>query len=306
MYRAKDQGRDCFQYYTREMTVQAQERLELETALRLAVERQEFELHYQPQVDLNSGLITGLEALIRWRHPSLGLVLPAQFIPLAEETGLISPIGEWALRTACAQAVAWHTSGHRQLSIAVNLSPRQFLQRDMASFVRDVLATTGLGAEFLELELTESLLMEDSGAAVESLRRLKAVGVGLSLDDFGTGYSSLRYLKRFPIDVVKIDRSFVCDVTSNADGASLTKTIIAMAKSLKLKTIAEGAETRAQLSFLRRNGCDAIQGYYFSRPLPVEDVVAFLSQGKSLQAAFNSDQSWYPVRRYARTRSGPA
>jgi len=296
MYRAKEHGRDCFQYYTREMTVQAQERLELETALRLAVERQEFELHYQPQVDLNSGTITGLEALIRWRHPSLGMVLPAQFIPLAEETGLIAPIGEWAMRTACAQAAVWHTSGHRQLSIAVNLSPRQFLQRDMVSFVRDVLATSGLPAECLELELTESLLMEDSSAVVESLRRLKAVGVGLSLDDFGTGYSSLRYLKRFPIDVVKIDRSFVCDVTSNADGASLTKTIIAMAKSLKLKTIAEGAETRAQLAFLKRNGCDAIQGYYFSRPLPVEEVVAFLSQGKTLETAFNDGRRWFQIR----------
>jgi diguanylate cyclase (GGDEF)-like protein len=282
MYRAKEQGRDNFQFYTQEMSVHAQQRVELETALRLAVERQEFELHYQPQVNLNTGRITGVEALIRWRHPTLGTVPPARFIGLAEETGLISPIGEWVLRTACAQAVAWHAAGYPQLSMAVNLSARQFRQSDMPQLVRHILIETGLAAEHLELELTESLLMKDSETIVQALRELKSIGVVLSLDDFGTGYSSLSYLKRFPIDIVKIDRAFVRDVTSNADGATLTRTIIAMAQSLKLKTVAEGVETKAQLNFLRRNGCDAIQGYYFSQPLLPDDMAVLLRDGKHI------------------------
>jgi diguanylate cyclase (GGDEF)-like protein len=289
MYRAKEQGRNGFQHYTREMSVQAQERVELESALCLALERQEFELHYQPQVDLNSGQITGVEALIRWHHPTLGMVSPLQFIPLAEETGLILAIGEWVLKTACAQAVAWHLAGYPQLSMSVNLSARQFRQHYMAGLVASALAETGLAAEYLVLELTESLLMKDSHTIVQALRELKAMGVVLSLDDFGTGYSSLSYLKRFPIDVVKIDRSFVHDVTSNVDGASLTKTIITMAQSLKLKTVAEGVETKAQLSFLKRNGCDSIQGYYFSRPLPANEMLVLLHEGKHIPAASMGD-----------------
>src|SRR6202521_65845 len=282
MYRAKEKGRDNFQFYTQEMSIHARQRVELESALRLAVERQEFELHYQPQVNLSTGQITGLEALIRWRHPTLGMLPPARFIGLAEETGLISLIGEWVLRTACAQAVAWHAAGYPNLSMAVNLSARQFRQRDMPELVRRILIETGLAAEHLELELTESLLMKDSETIVQALRELKMIGVLLSLDDFGTGYSSLSNLKRFPIDIVKIDRAFVKDVTSNADGATLTKTIIAMAQSLKLKTVAEGVETKAQLNFMRRNGCDAIQGYYFSHPLPRDDITVFLREGKHI------------------------
>ena len=307
MYRAKAQGRDCFQFYTREMTAQANERLELESALRLAMERREFELHYQPKVSLDSGRILGFEALVRWRHPTRGMVSPAQFIPLAEETGLISALGEWVLRTACAQAVAWHAAGYPHLSMAVNLSARQFQQRNIPELVRDVLSASGLGPERVELELTESLLMEDTGTVVGALRQLKEIGVVLSLDDFGTGYSSLSYLKRFPIDVVKIDRSFVCDVTSNADGASLARTIIAMAKSLKLKTVAEGVETKAQLDFLRRNACDAIQGYYFSKPLPATEALALLREGRHIPKADLDDQQDVPANGLtAREDEGPA
>jgi EAL domain-containing protein (putative c-di-GMP-specific phosphodiesterase class I) len=223
-----------------------------------------------------------VEALIRWQHPELGMVSPAHFIPMAEETGLIVPIGEWVLQTACAQAKAWHAAGHPSLSMSVNLSARQFRQHDIAETVRRVLAKTGLAAAHLELELTESLLIQDSETIVQALRDLKALGVTLSLDDFGTGYSSLSYLKRFPIDFVKIDRSFINDVTTSAHDASITKAIIAMAQSLRMKTIAEGVETQGQLTFLCASGCDAIQGYYFSRPLPANDIVDMLRDGKHL------------------------
>jgi diguanylate cyclase (GGDEF)-like protein/PAS domain S-box-containing protein len=282
MYRAKEEGRDGFQFYAREMGVRTQERVALETALRGALERQEFELHYQPQVDLKSGQIAGVEALIRWQHPELGMVSPARFIPLAEETGLIVPIGQWVLQTACAQAKAWHAAGYANLSMAVNLSARQFRQNDITETVRRVLADTGLAAEHLELELTETLLMQDSETVVKALRKLKAIGVILSLDDFGTGYSSLSYLKRFPIDNVKIDRSFIHEVTSNVDDAAITKAIIAMARSLNMKTIAEGVETERQVTLLIANQCDLIQGYFFSRPLPAKDIEALLEEGRRL------------------------
>jgi diguanylate cyclase (GGDEF)-like protein/PAS domain S-box-containing protein len=282
MYRAKEQGGNGFQFYIREMGVLAQERVALESALRRAVEQQEFELHYQPKVSLESGQITGVEALIRWRHPELGMVSPDRFIPVAEETGLIVPIGEWVLRTACLQAKAWHAAGYPDLSMAVNLSARQFRQQNLPELVRDVLADTSLAPEHLELELTESLLMKDSESIVQALRELKTIGVTLSLDDFGTGYSSLSYLKRFPIDVVKIDRSFVRDVTCSVDAASLVKAIIAMAEALRMKTVAEGVETQGQLGFLSANQCDAIQGYYFSRPLPANEMTALLLGGKHI------------------------
>jgi diguanylate cyclase (GGDEF)-like protein/PAS domain S-box-containing protein len=283
MYRAKEVGHNGFQFYVQEMGIQARQRMELETALHGALGRQEFRLHYQPQVDLKSGRISGVEALIRWTHPVLGVIPPVRFIPLAEETGLIVPIGEWVLGTACVQAKSWHDAGYGDLSMAVNLSARQFQQNDMAETVRRVLAETGLAAEHLELELTETLLMQDSETVVNALRKLKTIGVTLSLDDFGTGYSSLSYLKRFPIDVIKIDRSFISDLAGNADDASIACAIIAMAKILKMKTIAEGVETAEQLGFLTANHCDAIQGYYFSRPLPAEEISAQLCAGRQLE-----------------------
>ena len=282
MYRAKEQGGNGLQFYALEMEAQAEERVALQNALCRALERQEFELHYQPQVDLRSGQIRGVEALIRWRRPGIGLVAPDRFISLTEETGLIVPIGEWVLRTACAQAKAWHSAGHTDLQMAVNVSARQFRQQDIAGLVRCVLADTGLGAKYLELELTESVLMKDSEAAVQTLRQLKQLGVSLSLDDFGTGYSSLSYLKGFPIDYLKIDRSFVRELTTDADDAAICNAIIGLAHNLNIKVIAEGVETEAQMNFLRRQGCDEMQGYYFSRPLPALELAQWLATGRRL------------------------
>ncbi|MDC8757022.1 EAL domain-containing protein [Janthinobacterium fluminis] len=282
LYSAKDKGRNGYQFYNHKMGVLVEERAEIEHALHQALAHHELELHYQPKVDLGSGKIYGMEALLRWRRPEIGLVPPDRFIPLAEDTGLIIPIGEWVLRTACAQLGAWHANGFPHLTMAVNVSARQFLQINMPDLVREVLADSGVPAECLELELTESLLMQNRDLVVQSLEQLKEIGVTLSLDDFGTGYSSLSYLKQFPIDVVKIDQSFIRDVTDNVDGASLTKSIIAMAKSLHMTTVAEGVETEGQLGFLNTNLCDAIQGYYFSRPLPSGEMDTLLHAGARL------------------------
>lgn len=284
LYSAKDKGRNCFQFYTREMGVQVEEQAELENALHQAVSLHELELYYQPKVDLKSGRVSGVEALLRWRRPGIGLIQPNSFIPLAEETGLIIPIGEWVLRTACAQAKAWHDAGHPDLTMAVNVSARQLRQQNIPELVRSVLADSGLAAEYLELELTESVLIRDKETVVKALRQLKEIGVVLALDDFGTGYSSLSYLKEFPFDVVKIDRSFICDVINDVDGASLTRSIIAMAESLHMTTVAEGVETEDQLSFLNTNRCDTMQGYYFSRPLPTSEMDTLLSAGTHLPA----------------------
>ena len=290
MYRAKANGRNGFQCYSKEMGAQAQRRTELEAALRVAIERDQLELYYQPQVD-RDGACTGVEALLRWHHPELGMVPPLQFIPLAEETGLIIPIGEWVLRTACAQAKAWHAVGHTALSVAVNMSAKQFQQQDIPSLVRDVLRGTGLPAHCLELELTESALMHDTDAAIQTMRSIKDLDVRLALDDFGTGYSSLSYLKRFPIDVLKIDQSFTFEVTSDDGAASITRAIIAMARSLNMSTVAEGVETRAQLEFLGALGCDVMQGYYIGRPMPVEQITAFLSDDRLAGRASHSPSS---------------
>ena len=279
MYRAKAQGRNGFQCYLQEMGIQAKERMEIEVALRVALECLQLELHYQPQVDGNSGRIVGVEALIRWRHPELGMVPPVRFIPLAEETGLILPIGEWVLRTACAQAKAWNAAGGTELSVAVNMSAKQFQQQDVPALVRDVLDSTGLPVHCLELEVTESTLMHNTDAIVETMRQIKNLGVRLALDDFGTGYSSLSYLKRFPIDVLKIDKSFTFDVITDAGAASITRAIIAMARSLNMTTVAEGVETVEQLEFLNALGCDVIQGYLISRPLPAEQITLLLNEG---------------------------
>ncbi|MGF6709075.1 diguanylate cyclase (GGDEF)-like protein/PAS domain S-box-containing protein [Luteibacter sp. W1I16] len=276
LYIAKDKGRNCFQSYTSQMGVQVEEQAELVNALTQAVARNELEIHYQPKVDLTSGAVSGVEALLRWRRPGIGLISPDIFIPLAELTGLIIPIGEWVLRNACIQAKAWHDAGHTGLTMAVNVSARQFRLNNVQDLVRSALADSGLNAACLELELTESVLMHDKQAAVKALRQLKEIGVVLTLDDFGTGYSSLSYLKEFPIDVIKIDKSFINDVTSSIDGASLTRSIISMAESLHMITVAEGVETEEQLSFLNTNRCDRMQGHYFSRPLAANEMNALL------------------------------
>ncbi|WP_420476563.1 EAL domain-containing protein [Noviherbaspirillum sp. ST9] len=288
MYRAKETGRNSFQFYTSSMNEQAMERLRLESDLRNALDRNEFVLHYQPQVDLATGRILGVEALIRWRHPMLGAVPPGRFIALAEEMGLIVPIGNWVLRAACEQSVAWLRAGYGQVRVAVNLSPRQFYQQDLVSTIKVILDETGIAPHLLELELTESMMMNDVEHAVAILRKLKAIGVHLSIDDFGTGYSSLSYLRRFPIDLLKIDQSFVRDITVDPDDAAIVLSIISLAHSLRLKVIAEGVETEAQLSYLQRHGCDLMQGFYFSKPLPVEDCTAMLRNRRRLPPALTT------------------
>jgi diguanylate cyclase (GGDEF)-like protein len=281
MYRAKEGGRNAFQFYTADMGFKAVERMKLEHALHYALENNELELHYQPQIDLESGSVKSVEALLRWRHPELGMVAPIRFIQLAEETGLIIPIGKWVLKTACAQASAWQKEGN-EVRVAVNVSGRQFQEKDMPQLVQSVLDETGLDAAYLELELTESMLMTDSEATVHILGQLKAVGVGISIDDFGTGFSSLSYLTRFPIDIIKIDQSFISSLSTKPEAASIALAVIALAKSLGLKTVAEGVETVDQLNFLQANGCDAIQGYYFSRPLSADAMTVLLRRGTGL------------------------
>jgi predicted signal transduction protein with EAL and GGDEF domain len=279
MYSAKKLGRNNAQYYSAEMNVKAMERLVLENGLHHALERNEFLLHYQPQVDLRTGEIAGMEALVRWQHPELGLVSPAMFIPVAEDSGLIVSIGEWVLRTACAQNKAWQLAGFKPISVAVNLSARQFRQPDLAEMVAGILAETGLDSACLELELTESLVMQDVEKTIATLSKLKAMGIKLSIDDFGTGYSSLSYLKRFPIDTLKIDQSFVRDITTDPDDAAIAKAIISMAHDMQLRVIAEGVETEAQKTFLQQRHCDEMQGYLFSRPVPAEAFETLLRDG---------------------------
>ncbi|MDB5765124.1 MAG: hypothetical protein JWQ21_4119 [Herminiimonas sp.] len=276
MYRAKKEGRNTFRFYAADMNARAHLRLELEAAMRRAVGRNEFVLHYQPQVELSTGRLIGFEALVRWQHPELGLMPPADFIGLAEETGLIMQIGEWVLREACLQAKRWQDQGLGEYNIAVNLSTRQFGNGDLIQMVSSALQDAGLAAKYLELEITESLLMENPDSAVDTLRILRGKGVSLSIDDFGTGYSSLGYLKRFSLDKLKIDRSFVRDITRDPDDAAIATAIIAMAHRLKLKVIAEGVETEGQLGYLRLHGCDEVQGYLFSRPLPADECTRML------------------------------
>ena len=284
MYRAKKLGRNNFQFYTPAMNEEAMERVRIESALRNALERNEFVLHYQPQVNLVSGQVVGMEALIRWQHPELGVVAPHRFVSVAEETGLIVPIGAWVMRTACAQNQAWQDAGLGPLRVAVNLSARQFGAPDLLADIAAVLSETGLAPDRLDIELTESLFMSDVNLAVETLHGMKQLGVNLSIDDFGTGYSSLSYLSRFPIDVLKIDRSFVSDITRDASDAAIVASIIALAHNLKLDVIAEGVETAEQLDYLRRHHCDEMQGYYFSKPLPAAEFEQLLRQKHCLPA----------------------
>ncbi|HWZ49737.1 MAG TPA: EAL domain-containing protein [Herbaspirillum sp.] len=278
MYRAKQSGRNNFQFYTPAMNEQALERLQIESNLRRALERGEFILHYQPKIDVASGRIAGMEALIRWSHPQLGMVPPGRFIGLAEETGLIVPIGAWVIRTACAQNRAWQDAGLPPVRISVNLSARQFAQKNLTQSIAAVLQDTGLEAHYLEIELTESLVMTDVEHAIDMLQQLKELGVKISIDDFGTGYSSLAYLKRFPIDVLKIDQSFVRDIAIDHNDAAITVSIISLAHNLKLKVIAEGVETQEQLTYLRQHDCDEVQGYFFSRPVPAAQFETMLRE----------------------------
>jgi diguanylate cyclase (GGDEF)-like protein len=281
MNSAKRLGRDNYQLYTTDLSTRIEARLLMQSQLRLAIDRHEFVLHYQPQVDLGTGCMVGMEALVRWNHPERGLVPPLEFIGLAEETGLILPIGAWVIRTACEQCLAWQKLGYGKIRMAVNLSVRQFEQPDLIEYIETVLADTGLEPHLLEIELTESLVMHDVNRSIEVLRQLKSLGLQMSVDDFGTGYSSLAYLKRFPIDLLKIDQSFVRDI-GTADDAAIVKAILAMAHSLGMRVIAEGVETEAQCDFLRLNMCDEIQGYLFSRPLSSEKIDELLARGARL------------------------
>jgi diguanylate cyclase (GGDEF)-like protein/PAS domain S-box-containing protein len=267
MYRAKEDGKNNYKFYSQEMNVHSFERLALESSLRRGLERSEFLLHYQAKVDLQSGRITGVEALVRWQHPDLGLVPPAQFIPLAEETGLIVPIGKWVLHTACAQSVAWQRQGLPPVCMAVNLSARQFADDDLVDDVAGALKNTGLRPELLELELTESVVIQNAERAGQIVNDIKKLGVRLAIDDFGVGYSSLTHLKRFPIDTLKVDRSFIRDLPQDPEDKAITEAIIAMGKSLNLTVVAEGVETQEQQTFLKELACDEMQGYFFSRPI---------------------------------------
>ncbi len=282
MYRAKEASGNTFHFYSQEMSVRAIERSELEAALRQAIRDNEFELYYQPKVCLSSGKMIGAEALLRWNHPTLGMVYPNRFIPLAEETGLIVAIGAWVLQQACSENKNWQAAGLPPLCISVNLSVRQFRQPDLVDMIAATLLETRLDAGYLELELTESLVMGNAEQFIERLQALKAMGVQLSIDDFGTGYSSLVYLKRFPIDTLKIDREFIRDIATDPDDAAITRAIISLGHSMNLNVIAEGVETIAQLDYLTQHGCDQMQGYYFSKPLSRQDFTHFQMQGRHL------------------------
>jgi len=278
MYFAKDCGRNNFQFFTTDLNSRALHCLSMETSLRRALEREELILHYQPQIDLDTGQVTCMEALVRWQHPELGLVFPSDFIPLAEESGLILPLGKWVLSTACSQVKKWQKCGLGPIRIAVNLSARQFRQQNLTRQVAAVLKEVDLEPRFLELELTESLMMHSPEEVIRTLKQLRSLGVRVSIDDFGTGYSSLSYLKRFPIDSLKIDRSFIHGVAENHGDEAIIMAIVTLAHSLDLQVVAEGVETEQQLEFLRNQLCDGLQGHLFSHPLPEAQIPIYLGQ----------------------------
>ena len=282
MYRAKEAGRGGFQFYDRSMNARALERLVMEAMLRRALERNEFVLHYQPRISLETGCIVGAEALIRWQHPERGLVSPREFITLAEETSLVIPIGDWALAEVCRQSAAWQAQGVKPVPVAVNLASTHLRERNLPDLVTRVLQNNNLAPRLLEIEVTESILMADPELSVETARRLKEIGVHLSIDDFGTGYSSLSYLKKLPISALKIDQSFVRDLATDPDDAAIISAIIAMAHSLKLKVVAEGVETEAQRAFLKEHGCDEFQGYLISRPVEAKEFALLLERQRGL------------------------
>ncbi len=284
LVRAKETGRDNYAFFTERMDIDVRARLAIQTQLRGAVARGEFAVHYQPQVCLRSGAMLGSEALLRWNNPVLGAVAPGRFIPLAEEYGLITAIGEWVLDSVCAQIGRWEAAGLGQIKVAVNLSGSQFAQDRTVQFVEATLRKYGIAAACLGIEITEGTVMGDPDRAVAALKRLKDIGVGVSLDDFGTGYSSLGYLKRFPIDVLKIDKSFVDDVATSTHDAAIALSVISLAHNLNMRVIAEGVETREQMAFLREHGCDEMQGYFFSRPVDAEAFTALLREQRNLSA----------------------
>lgn len=285
MHAAKESGRNCYVFYTREMEARAQESLEYELGLRQALQNKEFLVYYQPRVNTATGTVTGAEALLRWQHPSRGLVLPDNFIPLLEDTGLVIPVGEWVLQQACLQGRRWRDAGHKSLNVSVNLSMKQFRAGTLLDSVRHALDQSGLPPRALELEITESVLVDDAEQALDLMHQLKKIGVTLSIDDFGTGYSSLNYLRRFPIDLLKIDGSFIRDVTRNRGDAAITTTIAVMAKTLRLGILAEGVETREQARFLKTIGCHDMQGFLFGGPVPVEQFGPRLGEMDVLKLA---------------------
>ena len=291
MYRSKDLGGGIYQFFNSEMSRQTQRRVQLETHLRLALGRNELEVRYQPKVDIASGRLTGCEALTSWNHPAIGSVPPSQFIPVAEESGLIVPLGDWVLQTACAQSKAWLDAGLGPIPVAVNISARQFHRQDVVAWVMDTLRSTGLPPRLLELELTESLIAEDPDNVAAAIKALRAEGVRFAIDDFGTGYSSLGYLKRFPVDSLKIDQSFVKNVGSEPDDEAISLAVISLAHSLRLKVIAEGVESEAQRDFLLKHGCDEIQGYFFSRPLPASEFTETLKRSFSYRPSAEMQSS---------------
>jgi len=277
LYRAKESGRNCLHFYAKSMNERLSERVAMERDLRRALERDEFLLHYQPQIDVTSGLIVGVEALLRWNHPERGLVPPGRFVPLAEELGLIVPIGEWVLRTACTQARLWAEEGIGPLRMAINLSARQFAEKGIEELIAGIVRDHGGDETCLELELTESMVMHNPVEAAAILGRLRAAGLRLSMDDFGTGYSSLGYLKAFPFDILKIDQSFVRDILSDRGAGAIARAVVSLAHSLGLKVIAEGVEEMSQFKFLEAEGCDEVQGFLFCRPLPADQLTSILS-----------------------------
>lgn len=281
MYQAKGKGKNTYEQFHPELDKRAQKRLSLETSLRKALERGELELYYQPQFSMRGSKVVGMEALLRWNHPELGLVSPLDFIPIAEDSGLIVPIGRWVLQTACRQVAAWRDAGLGLMHVSVNLSARQTRDSQLVHDIIGALRDADIPASQLELEITETVLMDNVHANVDLLNRLQTAGIRLSIDDFGTGYSSMAYLKRFPIDQVKIDRTFVRDIPGNRDDEAITTAIIAMATSLGLSVVAEGVETEAQLAFLRSAGCDIMQGFYFAEPRPAPAIEAFLRRHSS-------------------------
>jgi diguanylate cyclase (GGDEF)-like protein len=279
MYEAKKLGRNNCQFFRAEMQVRVLEWQSLEGSLRSALERREFTLVYQPKINLSTGEISGVEALLRWNHPDRGLIQPLKFVPIAEESGLIVPIGQWVLLEACRQARTWMEPGLPPIRIAVNVSALQFAAKDFLSSVRAALISTGMDPHNLELELTETVLMQDVESAVQTLRALKAIGVQLAVDDFGVGYSSFSYLRKFPLDALKVDRSFINDISSNPHNATILSALIGIGKSLNQRVVAEGVETEEQLHFLQKQGCSEGQGYFFCRPIIAEKFAQFLERG---------------------------
>jgi EAL domain-containing protein (putative c-di-GMP-specific phosphodiesterase class I) len=285
VYRAKEKGRNQFEFFTDELNKKMTKKVNLETNLRMAIERNELQLHYQPIVDLATHSINGLEALLRWKHPILGWISPAEFIPVAEDVGLIVPIGKWIFQRVCLQNLQWQKEGDLPLDlrISINISARQFRENDLVETMTSLLKENEIDGQYYTLELTETLIMQDIEHSAKIIKALKDLGIHISIDDFGTGYSSLNYLKRFPIDILKIDRTFISDLTVSADDAAIVSAIIAMAHSLKMKVVAEGVETVQQYAFLKERNCDAIQGFLIAKPLPADEVVPFFQSNSSIE-----------------------